>query len=101
MDYKTIVRPLTIGATLAVWIFLIYYLNPLNLPHFLELKSLDLRFQLRGAIPPELPIVLVSIAEDSFDEINLPWPWPRDLHARLIRKLAESPKIRRPPLQQK
>jgi len=90
MDYKTIVRPLMIGATLAVWIFLIYYLNPLNLPHFLELKSLDLRFQLRGAIPPELPIVLVSIDEDSFDEINLPWPWPRDLHARLIRKLAAS-----------
>ncbi len=90
MDYKTIVRPFTIGATLAVWIFLIYYLNPLNLPHFLEIKSLDLRFQLRGAMPPELPIVLVSIDEDSFDEINLPWPWPRDLHARLIRKLAES-----------
>jgi len=90
MDYKTLVRPFTIGAVLAGLVFLTYYLNPLNLPHFLELKSLDLRFQLRGAIPPNLPIVLISIDEDSFDEINLPWPWPRDLHARLVRKLAES-----------
>jgi len=90
MDYKTLVRPFTIGATLAGLVFLIYYLNPLNLPQFLELKSLDLRFQLRGAIPHDLPIVLISIDEDSFDEINLPWPWPRDLHARLVRKLTES-----------
>ena len=90
MDYKTLVRPFTIGTILALVVFLVYQLNPLNLPHFLELKSLDLRFQLRGAMPPELPIVIVSIDEDSFDEINLPWPWPRDLHARFIRKLSAS-----------
>jgi adenylate cyclase len=53
-----------------------------------ELKSLDLRFQIRGAIRPQAPVVLVSIDQDSFDELNLPWPWPRALHARLIRKLA-------------
>ncbi|MEC4679741.1 MAG: CHASE2 domain-containing protein, partial [Nitrospirota bacterium] len=90
MDYRSLVRPFTIGAALATLVLLIYYLNPLNLPQFLELKGLDLRFQLRGAIPPNLPIVLISIDEDSFDEINLPWPWPRDLHARLVRKLTES-----------
>jgi adenylate cyclase len=32
----------------------------------------------------------VSIDQDSFDELNLPWPWPRSLHAALIRKLSES-----------
>nr|NIO07010.1 CHASE2 domain-containing protein [Deltaproteobacteria bacterium] len=39
---------------------------------------------------PRLPIVIVSIDEDSFDEINLPWPWPRSLHAQLIHKLIEA-----------
>jgi len=89
MDDKTLVRPFTIGGALAIIILLIYQLNPLNLPNFLELKSLDLRFQIRGAVSPQLPIVIVSIDEDSFDEINLPWPWPRNLHARLIRKLTQ------------
>ncbi len=89
MDYKTLVRPFMIGGPLAVIVLLIYQLNPLNLAHFLELKSLDLRFQIRGEVSPELPIVIVSIDEDSFDEINLPWPWPRNLHARLIRKLTQ------------
>jgi len=90
MDYRSLARPFSIGAALATLVVLIYYLNPLNLPQFLELKSLDLRFQLRGAKRPGLPIVLISIDEDSFDEINLPWPWPRDLHARLVRKLTKS-----------
>lgn len=89
MDYKTIVRPFMIGGALVIMVFLIYQLNPLNLPNFLELKSLDLRFQIRGVVSPQLPMVIVSIDEDSFDEINLPWPWPRNLHARLIRKLTE------------
>ena len=90
MDYKTLARPFMIGGALAIMVLLIYQLNPLNLANFLELKSLDLRFQIRGAVSPQLPIVIVSIDEDSFDEINLPWPWPRNLHARLIRKLTES-----------
>ncbi len=50
MDYKTIVRPFMIGGALVIMVFLIYQLNPLNLPNFLELKSLDLRFQIRGAV---------------------------------------------------
>ncbi|MDO9264591.1 MAG: adenylate/guanylate cyclase domain-containing protein [Desulfosalsimonadaceae bacterium] len=40
--------------------------------------------------PPELtgsPVVLVGIDEPSFREIGLQWPWPRDLHARLVHKL--------------
>ncbi|MBI4588334.1 MAG: CHASE2 domain-containing protein [Candidatus Rokubacteria bacterium] len=51
---------------------------------FLELRSLDLRFLLRGPIPPDSPIVIISIDEDSFDELDLAWPWPRELHARML-----------------
>ncbi|MBI4489383.1 MAG: CHASE2 domain-containing protein, partial [Deltaproteobacteria bacterium] len=87
MEYKKLIRPLIIGASLATLVFLSYHRDLLNIP---ELKSLDLRFQIRGALSPEVPIILVSIDQDSFDELNLPWPWPRTLHATLIRKLAQS-----------
>ncbi len=73
-----------IGATISILVYGAYALGVLD-P--LELKSIDLRFQLRGPVPPRLPILLVSIDQDSFDEFNLPWPWPRTLHAELIRKL--------------
>jgi adenylate cyclase len=79
--------PLLIAATLSIIVFLGYERGLLNL---IELKTLDHRFQIRGKIPPRVPIVLVSIDQDSFDELNLPWPWPRSLHAALIRKLSES-----------
>jgi adenylate cyclase len=55
---------------------------------FLELKSLDLRFILRGPVAPASPIVIVSIGEDSFDELDLAWPFPRALHARLVDALS-------------
>src|SRR5574341_1438560 len=87
MTFKQTVRPFLIGALLAAFVFLLHHrgwLEPL------ELKSLDLRFKMRGAVAPRLPIVLVSIDQDSFDELGLPWPWPRTLHAELIRKRAKA-----------
>ncbi len=87
MNLKQIVRPLLIGALLAALVFLLHHRGLLDT---LELKSLDLRFKVRGAVAPQLPIVLVSIDQDSFDELDLPWPWPRTLHAELIRKLAKA-----------
>ncbi len=56
----------------------------LSVFEFLELKSLDLRFLLRGPISPVSPIVIISIDEDSFDELDLAWPWPRALHGRML-----------------
>ncbi|MFC7498520.1 CHASE2 domain-containing protein [Enterovirga sp. GCM10030262] len=41
-----------------------------------------------GQPVPEEPVaVIVAIDEPSFSAIGQPWPWPRDLHARLIRSL--------------
>ncbi|MCH8321339.1 MAG: CHASE2 domain-containing protein [Acidobacteria bacterium] len=90
MDYKKFIRPFTIGAALATLVFLIYQFDLGGLLSDLELKTYDLRFQFRGAISPQLPIVIVTIDQDSFDELNLPWPWPRDLHALLIQKLVKN-----------
>lgn len=85
MEYKKLIRPVAIGTALAVMVFLAYQRGLLDT---FELKSIDFRFQIRGPIASKVPIVLVSIDQDSFDELQLPWPWPRTLHAMLIRKLA-------------
>jgi adenylate cyclase len=82
-----LVRQLAIGGVLAALVFVAYQRGLLD---GLEFKSLDLRFQIRGPVPVHLPLVIVSIDQDSFDELDLQWPWPRSLHAELIRKLAKA-----------
>ena len=49
-----------------------------------ELKAINGQFALRGPRPPTAPVVIITIDEDSFAELNMPWPWPRALHAKLI-----------------
>jgi adenylate cyclase len=49
-----------------------------------ELDALDRLFRLRGARPPVAPIVVVNIDEDSFDELDMAWPFPRALHGTLL-----------------
>lgn len=57
---------------------------------FVELKGLDLLFTLRGPLPPSEKIVIVAIDEPSMAEFGRQWPWPRSLHAQLIRKLNQA-----------
>ncbi len=87
MNSRPWLRCLLIGIGLGALVLLGYWRGALEIP---ELRSLDARFRLRGAAAPRLPIVLITIDQDSFDELDLPWPWPRTLHAELIRKLATS-----------
>ncbi len=54
-----------------------------------ERWGLNTQFHLRGAIPPKSPIVIVSIDEDSFDELELQWPWPRSLHAQFVDTISQ------------
>ena len=49
-----------------------------------ELKAINGQFALRGPRTPASPVVIITIDEDSFAELNLPWPWPRALHGKLI-----------------
>jgi adenylate cyclase len=49
-----------------------------------ELQALNTLFALRGPRRPAAPIVIVTIDEDSFADLDLAWPWPRALHARLL-----------------
>lgn len=49
-----------------------------------ERWAYNVQFDLRGPIQPQTPIIIVSIDEDSFDELDLQWPWPRALHGRFL-----------------
>jgi adenylate cyclase len=50
----------------------------------LETWSLDKLFELRGARAPTTPIVIVTIDESSFVELQTQWPFPRALHGKLL-----------------
>ena len=53
-----------------------------------ELLWFDQLFELRGMRPPTAPIVIVTIDESSFAELNLQWPFPRALHGKVIDRIA-------------
>src|SRR5947209_9979206 len=53
-----------------------------------ELLWFDQLFELRGMRPPTAPIVIVTIDESSFQELNIQWPFPRALHGKVIDRIA-------------
>ena len=55
----------------------------------LEWKSVDLRFHWRGQRPVNKDIVVVAIDEASIAKLGR-WPWPRELHGRLIDRLSKA-----------
>ncbi|MGH7303729.1 MAG: CHASE2 domain-containing protein, partial [Candidatus Rokuibacteriota bacterium] len=57
-------------------------------PELLEYWGFDRLFDLRGERPPTAPIVIVSIDEASFQELDLQWPFPRKLHGQLIERIS-------------
>src|SRR6266849_6652495 len=77
-------RLLMLGSAVGLLITAGTLLDPLNLLEVTELKALNAQFLLRGPAVPTSSIVIVTIDEDSFDELNLAWPWPRAMHARLL-----------------
>ncbi|MBK8751273.1 MAG: CHASE2 domain-containing protein [Candidatus Competibacteraceae bacterium] len=84
--------PLILPATLvAVVVFgLMLLIANLSFFSFMELKGLDLLFTLRGTLSAPESIVIVAIDETSMAEIGKQWPWPRSLHAQLIRQLNQA-----------
>ena len=77
----------------ALWIFSLLLIFPLAffpLVRELENQVLDRFFALRGPQAPPADLLIVGIDESSFQELRLPWPWPRSLHARLIDRLSDA-----------
>ena len=54
----------------------------------IELKSVDLRFLLRGAVEPRGSVAMAFVGEKSIKELGR-WPWSRKLIAQLIQTLNE------------
>ena len=54
----------------------------------LEYWAYDRLFDLRDERPRAAPIVIVSIDEASFQELNLQWPFPRKLHGELLDRIS-------------
>jgi len=57
---------------------------------YIDMKAYDIYSCARGYLLPPEDIVIVGIDEESFSMINLPWPWPRNIHGQLIRALMDS-----------
>jgi adenylate cyclase len=55
---------------------------------FIEYRSLEFFFELRGARQPHVPVIIVTIDEPSFIELGEPWPFPRKLHGDVVRRIA-------------
>lgn len=56
----------------------------------LDRKLLDFYFVARGEQDILSPVVIVAIDYESVQRIEYRWPWPRGIHAQLIRKLASA-----------
>lgn len=56
----------------------------------LEDMALDAAWLLRSRAARPADVLVVAVDEPSFQEIGLPWPWPRSLHARLLDRLRDA-----------
>jgi adenylate cyclase len=55
-----------------------------------ELKVFDALTVLTAPRKTVLPITIVAIDEASFAQVNVRWPWPRSLFARVVERLAQA-----------
>ncbi len=78
-------KRISLWMTLGV-IFFVLFLNIFNIFENLENQTIDFRFNVRGARPADAPVKIMAIDEKSLREVGQ-WPWPRALHAQLVRQL--------------
>jgi len=80
------------GRTLGLGLLVAGFMALLTLLPFgqaLENQVLDLCYRLRSPIPQPVDLLVVAIDEPSFQELQRPWPWPRRLHAEVVRQLSQ------------
>ncbi|TCU25724.1 adenylate cyclase [Rhizobium azibense] len=80
-------RPVRLAVLVLLTLIAISLLSRLPAWSLLELRSFDYLSTVDDPLPPADAPVIVAIDEPSLAEINEQWPWPRSLHARLIRQL--------------
>jgi adenylate cyclase len=55
---------------------------------WIDQKTTDARFKLRGEVPPEAPLALLAIDDRSIEEIGR-WPWSREKIAFVVQKMMD------------
>jgi adenylate cyclase len=80
--------PLALVAVIAVALPLIAYAT--GLLKTVEGDLIDARFAIRGSEGAPRDVVVVQVDDVTFDELNVQWPFPRSLHARVIDRLRAS-----------
>ena len=75
---------LTCGVAVALLCWVVYLFGVFE---SLDRRLLDGYFVARGEKDTLAPIVVVAIDYESLQRLG-PWPWPRDVHGRLIQKLS-------------
>ncbi len=81
-----VVIGISIGA-----ILLANILSLTNTVNSLELKLIDMRFDIRGPLPLEdSPVVIIKIDDQSDESTIARWPWPRSYYASIIKNLNEA-----------
>ena len=71
----------TVGAVLTAIALAAYFTDAFK---NLELDTVDARFGVRGERTPPKDLVVVKIDADTFNDLEVRWPFPRDLHADVI-----------------
>ncbi|MEA3416887.1 MAG: adenylate/guanylate cyclase domain-containing protein [Thermodesulfobacteriota bacterium] len=72
-----------------IFVGILAYLQEISFLDLMELKTIDLRFEARGQIPPSPDVVLAVIDEKSVSKEGK-WVWPRSKIANLVTKLSKA-----------
>ncbi len=56
----------------------------------LEHKAQDSQFRFRGELPVSGDIVIVAVDDNTIQSLNRQWPFPREMHAKLIDNLKKA-----------
>jgi len=78
-------RPAPIGAAVALAVILSSLYGAWDVA---ELKLLDRHLRVRGPVRQAGDVVIVGIGEDTFSELDHPWPFPRAWYGRAVESIA-------------
>src|SRR5262252_4586847 len=84
--------PVKLAATIAATMALVFgglaFVNPWQ--QLVERKGFDALTLATAPEQSQLPITIVGIDEASFAQVGKQYPWPRDLHAKVIDSIAKA-----------
>jgi len=91
-NFKSITNIYVVIAVLLVLFYCFLVLTNFELLETLELVSFNLRMKIRGSIEHSADVIIISIDDKSLSDLyyndHNPWPWTRDVYAKIINKLS-------------